>query len=148
MICVILPHTHTHTHTHTPTQLNLSHNQLQELNLRFLCLPGLEKLSLSHNSIATVHTDNKVLERITCLNLSHNRLATLNWLHAFVGLGVLNMSYNLLSQRLDLDKLTQLRLLNTLTLRGLSVRMRGRVCVHVRVYSVCVLCVLGLFLFQ
>lgn len=99
-------------------QLNLSHNQLQELHLRYLCLPGLEKLILAHNSIATIHTDKKVLERITNLNLSHNRLSVLSWLHSFVGLGVLNMAYNLLSQRLDLDKLTQLRMLNTLTVAG------------------------------
>ncbi len=105
---------------HMHAQLNLSHNQLQELHLHYLCLPGLEKLSLSHNAITVIHTDKKVLERITYLNLSHNRLSVLNWLHAFVGLSVLNVAYNILSQRLDLDKLTQLRKLNTLTLAGWS----------------------------
>ena len=116
-------YTHTHTHTHTHTQLSLSHNQLQELHLRFLCLPSLEKLSVAHNSISTIHTDKKVLERITFLNLSHNRLQTLGWVNAFVGVGVLNMSYNLVSQRMDLDKLTQLRMLNTLTLTGVLIRV-------------------------
>ena len=110
--------THTHTHTHTHTQLNLSHNQLQELHLRYLCLPGLEKLSIAHNCLSKIHTDKKVLERITYLNFSHNRLQSLNWIHAFVGVCAFNLSYNLLSQRLDLDKLLQMKKLNTVTLMG------------------------------
>ena len=119
-------------------QLNLSYNRLQVLNLQNLCLPNLEKLNVSHNKIHTIQDNRKVgdthpshpacvtspylwsqcLERITHLNLSHNRLHSMDGIGAFVGVCVLNLSFNLLSLTSDLSMLVQLRRLNTLGMAG------------------------------
>ena len=66
------------------------------------------------------HTRAQVLERITKLNLSHNRLQSLQGVQAFVGVVTLQVSYNLLASRADLDLLVELRRLNNLTLAGNS----------------------------
>ena len=60
----------------------------------------------------------QVLEHVTELNLAHNRLHSLEGLHAFVAMTTLNLSYNLVSSRADLDRLTHLRRLARLTMTG------------------------------
>ena len=64
------------------------------------------------------YTLKQVLERITKLNLSHNRLQSLDNVRAFVGVATLQVSYNLLASRSDLDRLVELRKLTNLTLAG------------------------------
>ena len=68
----------------------------------------------------------QVLERITKLNLSHNRLQSVDFVQAFVGVTTLQVSYNLLSSRSDLDRLVELRKLTNLTLAGERERGGGR----------------------
>ena len=65
-----------------------------------------------------VYARPQVLERITKLNLSHNRLQSANCVRAFVGVATLQVSYNLLASRSDLDQLVELRKLTNLTLAG------------------------------
>ena len=61
-----------------------------------------------------------MLEKITKLNLSHNRLPNLESIRAFVGVATLQLSYNLLASRSDLDRLVELRKLTNLSLAGES----------------------------
>ena len=63
-------------------------------------------------------TLSQVLERVSYLDLSHNRLHSLNGIHSFVVVETLNLGYNLLASRGDLDRLVQLRRLSTLSLTG------------------------------
>ena len=60
----------------------------------------------------------QVLERITKLNLSHNRLQSLEGLGGFMGVASLQLSYNLLSSRADLDRLADMRAVTSLSLAG------------------------------
>ena len=80
-------------------------------------------LTPSHPHILTsshphILTPSQVLEKVTYLNLSHNRLHSLEGIHAFVAVETINLVYNLLASCRDLDRLSQLRRLNTLSLAG------------------------------
>ena len=93
----------THTHTHTYTTL----------------IEFLSKISFTFPSPCTVLPSFlQVLERLIFLNLSHNRLSTLQGLLAFLALSSLNLSYNLVAAYSDLELLTQLQRLDTLSFVG------------------------------
>ena len=49
----------------------------------------------------------QVVEGVKDLNLSHNRLHSLDGIHAFVAVETLNLRYNLVASRKDLDRLAQ-----------------------------------------
>ena len=61
---------------------------------------------------------NQVLETVTSLNLSHNRLCSLDGLTAFVSVASLNLNYNLVGSKKDLNRIMKLRNLKTLCLQG------------------------------
>ena len=63
----------------------------------------------------------QVLEGVVWLNLAHNRLHSLDGITAFVAVAMLDLSYNLVSTRKDLVRLTGLCQLHCLQLEGLSV---------------------------
>ena len=60
----------------------------------------------------------QVLENVSSLNLSHNRLHSLDGITSFVSITSLNLNYNLVATRKDLNRLMQLRRLSTLCLQG------------------------------
>ena len=60
----------------------------------------------------------QVLETVTSLNLSHNQLHSLDGITAFVSMTALNLNYNLVGSKKDLNRIMKLRHLKTVCLQG------------------------------
>ena len=60
----------------------------------------------------------QVLETVTSLNLSHNRLHSLDGIASFVSMASLNLNYNLIGTKKNLNRLVQLRRLKALRIEG------------------------------
>ena len=95
-------------------RLEATHTHMDTALIEFF-----SKISSSSPSPSTILPSFlQVLERLIFLNLSHNRLSTLQGLLAFLDLSSLNLSYNLVAAYSDLELLTQLQRLDTLSFVG------------------------------
>lgn len=90
--------------------IDLSNNNLEDINLDLSCFPNLKELNMSYNNIDSIENlDN--LTTLTKLKLHKNKISKIKWLDKLTKLQELNLWYNNITKVENLESLKSLTIL-------------------------------------
>jgi len=96
---------------HGVQNLNLSHNEIEEIDGDTFIFPNLEVLDLSHNRLHTIVNGGMFLGRLHTLKLQRNAISSLRWLHCDMRLplAVLDVEFNQIKTISDIAEIVNLK---------------------------------------